>query len=228
MPWPTGIRGPRRSPGMPSTPPGGRPTVRTPTTRRWSSSSAPISIESTVVGPAPGRPGPAGRDRPAHASPRGRARRRRRPHDPPPRLRRRADARPAHGQGGLLRRLVPRRLRHDPRRPGRPRDCRRVPSSPPSPPRRPRTTRTPSRGTWSISVGSAAATRRRTPWPRPSGGARRTRAGPSTSSARTSARSRSSPTASPTSRDSSTRSARRSDTRSGASSVGPRPSVRSR
>ena len=46
--------------------------------------------------------------------------RRAHPHDDAPRPRRRADAGPADGDRGLLRRLVPRRLRDDARRPDRP------------------------------------------------------------------------------------------------------------
>ena len=146
------------------------------------------------------------------------------PHDHPPRVRSRAHAGPADGQGGVLRRVLPRRLRHDPDR-ARP-SCRRG--------RRPLADAlaetetgdrriTPSRGTSSISAGCAAPTRRPTRWPRRSDGMR-----PATgwtleprARGRLPGRRRS-PRASSTSMGSWRPSARRSATRSGARSVAPR------
>ena len=62
----------------------------------------------------------SGRDRAAHAPSRGRARRRPDPYDDASRPRCRTHAGPPDGDGGLLRSLVPRRLRDTARRPGRP------------------------------------------------------------------------------------------------------------
>ena len=146
-------RGRRRSRAGRSSAPGGTPTARTPTRRR---------CVVCADGPARRRPG---RDRPAHAPPRGRADRRADPHDDAPR-RRRSTLTPvaADRQGGLLRRLVPRRLRDDPGR-ARP-TCR--PSPRRSPTTSPRPPATATRGTSSTSAACAAATRRPTRWPPPS------------------------------------------------------------
>ena len=148
-------RGRRRSPAGPSSARGGTPTARTPTRRRWSSCD-----------PARRRAGRRpGRDRAADAPPRGRAGRRAHAHDDAPR-RRTATLTPvpADRDGRLLRRLLPRRLRDDPRRPGRPAGRRRRARRPTWPSRR--RPGHPSRGTSSTCAGCAAATRPPTRWRR--------------------------------------------------------------
>ncbi len=120
-----------------------------------------------VVDPAGVDPDAPGRDRPAHAPPRGGARRRDPPDPPARRPARAAHAGGADRQGRLLRRLLPRRLRHAPRR-ARP-TSRPWPTRSPKPlppPGTPTTRATRRPGTWSTSAAFAAATPPSTRWPR--------------------------------------------------------------
>ena len=81
--------------------------------RAWWDGYGANAHEETLVARPGGRARrrPARGDRPADAPPRGGARRRRAAHDDPPRGRPGPDPGPAGREGGLLRRLVPRRLR---------------------------------------------------------------------------------------------------------------------
>ena len=158
--------------------------------RAWWDGYGGNAHEETVVfvpADAPGRRRARGH-RPADAPPRGGAGRRRAADDDPPHGRPDPDAGLAGREGGLLRRLVPRRLRHAPRRArgpargrGRARGVLR---------RRWAIPATRCRGTPWTSAGCARATRRPTRSRRPSVPGRWRRAGRSTWSPRRSARSR--------------------------------------